>query len=145
LSRSSPAGPDWLRKIKCDGYHMHARLADGKAQLLTQTGLDWSKQYGFTVHALRSLPPGLVLGIDLQGAPERHAVIAVDVRQASVLVGGEQYRRSDGHVLHQKRATALDYGWLLVLSPSREEPWSNSTNCFPKPSSHWSTSAISSS
>jgi diacylglycerol kinase family enzyme len=68
---------------------------------------------------LRWLPPGLVLGIDLQGAPERHAVIAVDVRQASVLVGGEQYRRSDGHVLHQKRATALDYGWLLVLSPSR--------------------------
>src|SRR5215470_16879457 len=34
---------------------MHARLADGKAQLLTRTGLDWSKQYGFTIEALRSL------------------------------------------------------------------------------------------
>jgi len=35
---------------------MHARLADGKAQLLTRTGLDWSKQYGFTIEALLSLP-----------------------------------------------------------------------------------------
>src|SRR5262249_47390117 len=35
-----------------DGYRMHARIADGKAQLLTRTGLDWSKQYRFTIEAL---------------------------------------------------------------------------------------------
>jgi bifunctional non-homologous end joining protein LigD len=47
-----PSKPIWLHEIKCDGYRMHARLVDGKAQLLTRTGLDWSKQYGFTVEAL---------------------------------------------------------------------------------------------
>ena len=55
LVDEAPAGTDWLHEIKYDGYRMHARLADGKAQLLTRTGLDWSKQYGFTIEALRSL------------------------------------------------------------------------------------------
>jgi hypothetical protein len=35
---------------------MHARLVGGKAQLLTRTGLDWSKQYRFTIEALQALP-----------------------------------------------------------------------------------------
>src|SRR5215831_17722445 len=35
---------------------MHARLVDGKAQLLTRAGLDWSKQYRFTIDVLQSLP-----------------------------------------------------------------------------------------
>jgi bifunctional non-homologous end joining protein LigD len=35
---------------------MRARLENGQAQLLTRTGLDWSKPYGFTIEALRSLP-----------------------------------------------------------------------------------------
>lgn len=52
----APAGPGWLHEIKYDGYRMHARVADGKAQLLTRTGLDWSKQYRFTIEALQSLP-----------------------------------------------------------------------------------------
>jgi bifunctional non-homologous end joining protein LigD len=56
LVDDAPAGPDWLHEIKYDGYRMHARLVDGKAQLLTRTGLDWSKQYPFTIDALQSLP-----------------------------------------------------------------------------------------
>jgi hypothetical protein len=35
---------------------MHARLADGKAQLLTRTGLEWSHRYRFTINALQALP-----------------------------------------------------------------------------------------
>ena len=34
---------------------MHARIDDGRAQLLTRSGLDWSKRYRFTISALRSL------------------------------------------------------------------------------------------
>src|SRR5215468_8483137 len=34
---------------------MHARLDRGKVQLLTRTGLDWSRRYPRTVEALRSL------------------------------------------------------------------------------------------
>jgi bifunctional non-homologous end joining protein LigD len=52
----APAGDDWLHEIKYDGYRMHARLDHGKIQLLTRTGLDWSKRYQRTVEAFRSLP-----------------------------------------------------------------------------------------
>jgi len=51
-----PAGDDWLHEIKYDGYRMHARLDRGKIQLLTRTGLDWSRRYPRTIEALRSLP-----------------------------------------------------------------------------------------
>jgi bifunctional non-homologous end joining protein LigD len=35
---------------------MHIRLDRGKIQLLTRTGLDWSRRYPRTIEALRSLP-----------------------------------------------------------------------------------------
>src|SRR5262245_28414365 len=52
----APAGPDWLHEVKYDGYRMHARLDRSKIQLLTRTGLDWSRRYPRTIEALRSLP-----------------------------------------------------------------------------------------
>src|SRR5215813_10578289 len=52
----APAGDDWLHEIKYDGYRMHARLDRGKVQLLTRTGLDWSRRYPRTIEVLRSLP-----------------------------------------------------------------------------------------
>src|SRR5215470_1996067 len=52
----APAGNDWLHEVKYDGYRMHARLDRGKIQLLTRTGLDWSRRYPRTIEALRSLP-----------------------------------------------------------------------------------------
>ena len=57
LTRSvdeAPASNDWLHEVKYDGYRMHARVVGEKAQLLTRTGLDWSKRYRFTIKALRS-------------------------------------------------------------------------------------------
>jgi len=56
LADEAPTGADWLHEIKYDGYRMHARLEDGGAQLLTRTGLDWSKRYRFTIEALTKLP-----------------------------------------------------------------------------------------
>jgi ATP dependent DNA ligase domain len=35
---------------------MHARVDGERIQLLTRTGLDWSRRYRFTIEALRSLP-----------------------------------------------------------------------------------------
>jgi ATP-dependent DNA ligase len=55
LVDEAPTGKDWLHEIKYDGYRMHARLDSGQIQLLTRTGLDWSKRYLYTVEALRSL------------------------------------------------------------------------------------------
>jgi ATP-dependent DNA ligase len=47
-----PAGDDWLHEIKYDGYRMHARLDRGRVQLLTRTGLDWSRRYPRTIEML---------------------------------------------------------------------------------------------
>jgi len=56
LVDEAPTGKDWVHEIKYDGYRMHARLAGGRIQLLTRTGLDWSNRYPYTLSALRSLP-----------------------------------------------------------------------------------------
>src|ERR1700674_4871381 len=51
-----PDGSEWLHEIKYDGYRMHARLDHGKAQLLTRTGLDWTRKYPPIAAALSALP-----------------------------------------------------------------------------------------
>jgi DNA ligase D-like protein (predicted ligase) len=56
LADEAPAGNDWLHEIKYDGYRMHARVDGERIQLLTRTGLDWSRRYRFRIEALRSLP-----------------------------------------------------------------------------------------
>ena len=40
--RCLPSGPQWLHEIKLDGYRMAARITNGRVQLLTRTGLDWT-------------------------------------------------------------------------------------------------------
>jgi ATP-dependent DNA ligase len=55
LVEEAPSGNDWLHEIKYDGYRVHARLDGRHAQLLTRTGLDWSKRYRFTIEALIKL------------------------------------------------------------------------------------------
>jgi ATP-dependent DNA ligase len=47
-----PSGPQWLHEIKLDGYRMAARVDNGRAQLLTRTGLDWTGKYPSAVAAL---------------------------------------------------------------------------------------------
>ena len=56
LVDKAPQGSDWLHEIKCDGYRMHARLDQGKAQLLTRTGLDWTHKYPPIASAVSALP-----------------------------------------------------------------------------------------
>jgi DNA ligase D-like protein (predicted ligase) len=52
LSEAAPSGPQWLHEIKLDGFRMAARIEDGRAQLLTRTGLDWTDKYPSVVAAL---------------------------------------------------------------------------------------------
>ena len=56
LVREPPDGSDWLHELKFDGYRMHARLDHGRVQLLTRTGLDWTRKYPAVADALQSLP-----------------------------------------------------------------------------------------
>jgi hypothetical protein len=50
-----PSGPQWLHEIKLDGYRMAARLDQGRAQLLTRTGLNWTAKYPSVIAALAKL------------------------------------------------------------------------------------------
>src|SRR5580692_325065 len=51
----APSGPQWLHEIKLDGFRMAARIENGRAQLLTRTGLDWSEKYPSAIAAFASV------------------------------------------------------------------------------------------
>ena len=55
LVDAAPDGPEWLHKIKFDGYRIHARLDRGAVRLLTRTGLDWTHKYPAIAAAVSSL------------------------------------------------------------------------------------------
>src|ERR1700683_1686166 len=70
-----PSGPQWLHEIKLDGYRMAARIDNGRVQLLTRTGLDWTGKYPGTAAALATLNvetaylDGELCGVDEAGLP----------------------------------------------------------------------------
>jgi ATP-dependent DNA ligase len=50
-----PSGPQWVHEIKLDGYRMAARIDNGRVQLLTRTGLDWTNKYPGAAAALANM------------------------------------------------------------------------------------------
>jgi ATP dependent DNA ligase domain len=67
--------PQWVHEIKLDGFRMAARLDNGRVQLLTRTGLDWTAKYPSAVAALAALTAktayidGELCGVDAAGLP----------------------------------------------------------------------------
>ena len=70
-----PSGPQWVHEIKLDGYRMAARVDNGRVQLLTRTGLDWTGKYPSAIAALTNLNvktayiDGELCGVDDAGLP----------------------------------------------------------------------------
>ena len=70
-----PSGPQWLHEVKLDGYRMAARIDQGRVQLLTRTGLDWSDKYPSAIAALADVKAktayidGELCGVDAAGLP----------------------------------------------------------------------------
>jgi DNA ligase D-like protein (predicted ligase) len=70
-----PSGVQWVHEIKLDGYRMAARIDNGRVQLLTRTGLDWTAKYPGAVAALADLNvktaylDGELCGVDDAGLP----------------------------------------------------------------------------
>jgi bifunctional non-homologous end joining protein LigD len=56
LVKAAPDGAGWLHEIKLDGYRMHARLDDGRVNIITRRGHDWTDKYPTIARALASLP-----------------------------------------------------------------------------------------
>jgi bifunctional non-homologous end joining protein LigD len=57
----APDGPQWFHEIKYDGYRLLARIRDGKAQLLTRNGLDWTEKFPALAARLAGLPVSAAL------------------------------------------------------------------------------------
>jgi DNA ligase D-like protein (predicted ligase) len=70
-----PSGPQWVHEIKLDGFRMAARLDNGRVQLLTRTGLDWTHKYPSAAAALTNVNvktayiDGELCGVDEAGMP----------------------------------------------------------------------------
>jgi ATP-dependent DNA ligase len=80
-----PSGAQWLYEIKLDGYRMAARIDNGRVQLLTRTGLDWTDKYPSAIAALANLNvktayiDGELCGVDEAGLPTfAHTQAATD-------------------------------------------------------------------
>jgi ATP-dependent DNA ligase len=64
-----------VHEIKLDGYRMAARVDNGRVQLLTRTGLDWTAKYPSAVAALANVNvktaylDGELCGVDDAGLP----------------------------------------------------------------------------
>ncbi|MDC9824885.1 DNA ligase D [Devosia sp. ZB163] len=47
---------NWVHEIKFDGYRTIAHVIDGKVQLITRSGIDWTKRYGDLPKEFARLP-----------------------------------------------------------------------------------------
>ena len=70
-----PSGAQWVHEIKLDGYRMAARIDNGRVQLLTRTGLDWTAKYPSAIAGLANVNvktayiDGELCGVDDAGLP----------------------------------------------------------------------------
>ncbi|CAN5594437.1 DNA ligase D [soil metagenome] len=55
-STTPPTTAGWLHELKLDGYRIQARLEDGKVELLTRTGLDWTHRMKSIAAEVATLP-----------------------------------------------------------------------------------------
>jgi bifunctional non-homologous end joining protein LigD len=73
VSERPPTGNGWVHELKLDGYRIQARVENGKVQLLTRSGLDWThrmRQLATSLEALSAkaaLLDGEVIVLDEHG------------------------------------------------------------------------------
>jgi bifunctional non-homologous end joining protein LigD len=72
----APSGSQWVHEIKYDGYRTQARIDGRNVQLLTRTGLDWTKRFPSVSAALKTtglasaLIDGEIVVEDASGIPQ---------------------------------------------------------------------------
>lgn len=69
-----PTGRQWAHEIKLDGYRMQLRVRNGRAELRTRKGLDWTAKFAAIAAAASALPDciidGEIVGLDAEGLPD---------------------------------------------------------------------------
>src|ERR1051325_2460941 len=56
LVKKTPRGDEWLHEIKFDGYRIGCRIGDGRTQLLSRNGKDWTNHFPEVARAAERLP-----------------------------------------------------------------------------------------
>lgn len=62
IAATPPDGANWVHEIKFDGYRIEARVANGKVQLLTRRGLDWTQRFPEIANEAKALSDCLIDG-----------------------------------------------------------------------------------
>ena len=73
LVEHPPSSPGWVHEVKLDGYRLQVRVENGKARLLTRSGLDWTTKFPQVAAAAKPLPDciidGEVVALDAHRVP----------------------------------------------------------------------------
>jgi bifunctional non-homologous end joining protein LigD len=56
LVSAAPPGPEWIHEIKFDGYRILCRIHDGRAELISRNGKDWTERFPGVAVAAARLP-----------------------------------------------------------------------------------------
>ena len=93
LVEKPPSEPQWVHEIKLDGFRIAARIDNGRVQLLTRTGLDWTARFPSAVAAMANVNvqaayiDGELCGVDDAGLPSfAHTQAATDGERGVHLV-----------------------------------------------------------
>jgi bifunctional non-homologous end joining protein LigD len=125
----APSGAQWVHEIKLDGYRMAARIDNGRAQLLTRTGLDWTGKYPSAVAALSNVNvktaylDGELCGVNEAGLPS--------FARTQAATDGER----DVHLVYYAFDLLHLGGWdisgLALIERRRcSSPWSQTSPAF---------------
>jgi bifunctional non-homologous end joining protein LigD len=75
-----PVGDTWAHEVKFDGYRIQMRVANGRCQLRTRKGLDWTHKFPEIAAAAMKLPDciidGEIAALDEHGSPDFAALQA---------------------------------------------------------------------
>jgi ATP-dependent DNA ligase len=115
-----PAGPDWLREIKHDGYRLIVQREGKRVRLLTRNGHDWSARYPLITEAALRLKSAsfvidgeaVLLGVDgisdFNGLHSRKHDAEVQLYAFDMLVdGGDDVRPLPLHLRKNNLARLL--------------------------------------
>jgi bifunctional non-homologous end joining protein LigD len=82
-----PAGPGYAHEIKFDGYRVQLRVQNGKAEIRTRSGLNWTRQFAAVAEVAADLPDcildGEVCAVDSKNMPSFAALQAALAEERS--------------------------------------------------------------
>lgn len=124
----APPDPGWGHEIKFDGYRMQMRVADGKVNLRTRKGLDWTRRFPEIARAGQGLPDclldGEIVALDKRGVPSFSALQAalVDEETGTLVHFVFDLLHADGQDLRKSPLSARKNRLSQLLASNPASP-----------------------